>query len=361
MTDPSPQSRRRWLSFAAGIAVSIACLASIFWRLDFAAIRGAFAAADYRALPLMIGVVYCLLWLNARRWTWLLRPLGSFTTKQTFPPLVVGFAMNNILPARLGELVRVHVFCREHRTPPLAVLAGVALERVFDVVAIVAFFVIGLISIPQVDPRVHQSAWLLGSLALAAFATAIAYVIWTERVTRIIDAVLRRTPLVSDNLRGRLLRWLTQGADGLGVLRNGPLVAWALVNTLLQWSLAGLQMYIALRSFGVSIPPSACCLLVAVVAVGVTVPSAPGYVGVIQALFLVVINEQTVGIKDASAVFGASVYYHMTQYILVTVGGLFYLNRMGLTLSETQQVAAEPVAAAPADSAPHDAPRRFAA
>ncbi|MCA9055598.1 MAG: flippase-like domain-containing protein, partial [Planctomycetaceae bacterium] len=130
------------------------------------------------------------------------------------------------------------------------------------------------------------------------------------------------------------------GADGLGVLRDRTLVTKSLLNTLAQWGLAGLQMTIALWSFGVEISPATGCLLVAVVAVGVTVPSAPGYLGVIQALFLLVVNEQTVGVTNASAVFGASVYYHMTQYVLVTFGGLFLLHREGLTVAQTQSVAA---------------------
>ncbi|MCA9055597.1 MAG: flippase-like domain-containing protein [Planctomycetaceae bacterium] len=199
MSQPPPFYRRRWFSFAVGVAVSVACLGGILVRLDFEQLKSAFTTADYRAFPLMIGVVFCLLWLNAWRWTWLLRPMGRFETRETFPPLVIGFAMNNILPARLGELIRVHVFCRRHKSAPMSVLAGVALERVFDIVAIVAFFIVGLSFLPDVDPRIHQSAWVLGGLSLAAFASAGAYVLWTERATRILDAVLQRIPLVSDS------------------------------------------------------------------------------------------------------------------------------------------------------------------
>ena len=346
--------------FSLGIAVSIACLAAILIRLDLQQIGAAFAAADYRALPILIACIGGVFWLNSRRWTWFLRPLGDFSTRETFSPLVVGFAMNNLLPARLGELVRVHIFCRKHKTSPVAILSGIALERVFDVIAIIVLLVIGLSGMPDVDPRIRQTGWLLAAAAGAAIGMAVAYVVWTRPATRLLDAILSRTPFVSDALRERLLDWLSHGADGLGVLRNRRLVARSLLNTLLQWSLAGLQMSIALWSFGVEIPPAAACLLVAVVALGITVPSAPGYLGVIQALFLLVVNEQTLGVTNESAVFGASVYYHMTQYALVTCSGLFLLHREGLSLAQAQSVEEasdliESTGALSDDGAPEDA------
>ncbi len=346
-----------------GAAVSVGCLAFILAGLDFEQIRLAFTTADYRTLPVMIVVVTSLLVLNSWRWTWMLRSLGRFGVRDTFPPLMIGLAMNNVLPARLGELVRVDIFCRRHQSPRAAVLAGVALERVFDVAAVMVFLVIGLVSIPDIDPRVKEGALWLTGLAAVAFALSAVFVLWTERVTAVLDSVLKRMPLLSDRVRGWVLQTLRQGADGLAVLRDPRLVARCLFNTLAQWGLAGLQMTLALWAFDVQIAPATACLLVAVVALGVTVPSAPGFLGVIQALFLLVINERTVGPVDPAAVFAASVYYHMTQYLLVTVSGLAFLSRFGLSLSQVQAAAATGAHTIPlpvASEAPAPAIRRAA-
>jgi uncharacterized protein (TIRG00374 family) len=352
---PTNTSRRR-LSLLLGVGVSIGCLGYILAGLDFAAIRHAFTSADYRTLPVMVVVVSSLLVLNAWRATWMLRPLGQFSIGETFSPLMIGLAMNNVLPARLGELVRIDVFCRKHHTPRAAVLAGVALERVFDVAAVMVFLGIGLVSIPRIDPRVQAAAWWLASLATVAFALAGAFVVWTAQVSAVLDAVLRRLPLPVGFTQWIQRTW-RQGADGLGVLRDPRMVVACLLNTVAQWGLAGLQMSLALWAFDVTITPATACLLVAVVALGVTVPSAPGFLGVIQALFLLVINERTVGAVDPAAVFAASVYYHMTQYVLVTVSGLILLGRSGLSLTQVQ---AE-VGKRDAPAVPTQAPLRRAA
>ena len=73
-----------------------------------------------------------------------------------------------------------------------------------------------------------------------------------------------------------------------------------------------------------------------VTAFGVTVPSTPGFFGVIQYCFR--ISLQPFGLNMA-AVLGASVYYHLTQYILVTATGLFFLSRMGLRLGDLRREA----------------------
>ena len=72
-------------------------------------------------------------------------------------------------------------------------------------------------------------------------------------------------------------------------------------------------------------------VLLGVVALGVSVPASPGYFGVIQGCFIAVLS----GLSDQQeAVFAASVYYHLANYIPVTLLGLYYFNRSGLTLHE---------------------------
>jgi uncharacterized protein (TIRG00374 family) len=349
--------RRRWLTFAVGVGVSGGCLGGILAQLDFHQIRHAFTTAEYHTLPVMVLVVSALLALNSWRWTWMLRPLGRYRVRETFPPLMIGLAMNNVLPARLGEFIRVDAFCRRHKAPRAAVLAGVALERVFDVAAVMVFLAIGLISLPGADARVQQAALWLGGLAVVAFAAAGAFVVWTPQVSRLMQSLLSRSPLPAA-ASAWAERILQQGADGLGIIRHPRLLASCLVNTLAQWALAGLQMTLALRAFDVEIAPATACLLASVVAIGVTVPSAPGFLGVIQALFLLVVNERTVGPVDSAAVFAASVYYHMTQYLLVTATGLLLFTRASLTGATA---AASPDESADlATSSPRDADARDA-
>jgi glycosyltransferase 2 family protein len=71
---------------------------------------------------------------------------------------------------------------------------------------------------------------------------------------------------------------------------------------------------------------------------GVTIPSTPGYFGVIQMCFQISMNAQAIK-PDPSLVLGASLYYHISMYIPVTALGLYYLHRSGMHLKDLQQAA----------------------
>jgi uncharacterized membrane protein YbhN (UPF0104 family) len=79
-------------------------------------------------------------------------------------------------------------------------------------------------------------------------------------------------------------------------------------------------------------------IVTGVTAFGVTIPSTPGYFGVIQMCFQVSMNAQQLR-PDPSLVLGASVYYQMSMYIPVTMLGLYFVQQMGLSLKDLQRAA----------------------
>ena len=119
-------------------------------------------------------------------------------------------------------------------------------------------------------------------------------------------------------------------------MRSARLVFWIAVTSLLQWLINGLSIYVALWSFGVRLSPQTSLVVMGVVAVAVTIPSSPGFFGVIQGAF--VLSLEPLGVAKADA-FAASIYYHISQYIPVTLIGLYYLNRSGLRLGELNRSA----------------------
>lgn len=162
------------------------------------------------------------------------------------------------------------------------------------------------------------------------------YVVWTKPFVRLFEAVLKRVPGVPEGLRGKVAGMLETGAEGLASLKSPTLIAGILFTSILQWALNGVQVHLALWSFGVEVSPLVSCIVLGVVAFGVTVPSSPGYFGVIQLCFMTVLALFT---TDQASVFGASVYYHMSQYIPVTLIGLYYFNATGLKVREVEETA----------------------
>src|SRR5690606_9982999 len=117
-------------------------------------IGAAFRQADYRTVPVIWVVLAIFYWLKSRRWVVLLSPIGQFSNYECFRAILIGFAFNNLLPARIGEFVRIFVFARRNRLSNTTVLSTVALERIFDSVAIFAIFLVGLQLVPSLPPDV---------------------------------------------------------------------------------------------------------------------------------------------------------------------------------------------------------------
>lgn len=331
--------RNRWVQLGVGIAVSVACL---YWAVAgilqnqnaLEQIQSAFARANYRTLPLlwlMIAVFYSL---KAWRWRLLLRPLGDFHTfRDCLPPTMIGFAFNNLLPAHLGDFVRVFVFARQHQVTKTAVLSSAVLERVFDVIAILGYLGLGLALVPGMDPNLQKAAIVIAVLAAGFIVAALIYLFWTQPFVMFAEGILARVPLVPVGLRRKICGMLETGADGLRSLHNPKLVLGIVMSSIGQWALNGLMIHVSLWSFGVEVSPLVSCIVLGVTAFGVTVPSSPGYFGVIQLCFMTVLQLFT---KDEAAVFGASVYFHLAQYVPVTLIGLAYFSATGLKVADVQ-------------------------
>ncbi|QDU36213.1 hypothetical protein Mal4_04970 [Maioricimonas rarisocia] len=345
MSESSPRwHQSRTVQLTIGLLVTAGCLAWAFYEMCredppavvLRQIGSAFASANYLTLIPMLIALAIFYWLKTWRWQMLLRPLGHFSVPSLFGPVMIGFAFNNLLPAHLGEFVRVFVASRDQKLPMPAVLSSVVLERVFDVLAILAFLGLGLSFVPGMDPDVQNQAITVAIVAAAGVLSVVAFVLWTGPFVRLTERILELMPFVPDRLRDKLTGMLESGAAGLSAIKNVRLLLGIVATSLIQWALNGLLVYLSLRAFGIEISPLVACIVLGVVAFGVTVPSSPGYFGVIQLCFLMVLKLFT---DDTREVFAASIYYHMAQYIPVTLIGLYYFNKSGLSVREVEREA----------------------
>ncbi|HET6423712.1 MAG TPA: lysylphosphatidylglycerol synthase transmembrane domain-containing protein, partial [Planctomycetaceae bacterium] len=324
----SPQHRAHASHFwglVIGIVISIVCLGAALGgmlrdREALAQIGTAFATANYISLLPYWAALTAFYLLKAWRWRLLLQPLGDFhTTRDLLPPVMIGFAFNNVLPAHLGDFVRVFVFARQQRLPSAAVLSSVVLERVFDIIAVLFVLGGGLLFVPQLDPGVQRTSLVFAGISAVGMLGAIGFVIWTKPFVTLFEAILGRLPFIPAGLRAKLTGMLEASASGLASLKQPRLLLGIVASSFAQWLLNAALVHMSLWSFGIHVTPAVSCLVVGVTAFGVTVPSSPGYFGVIQLCFMTVLK---LFVDNQPAVFAASVYYHLAQYIPVTLIGL---------------------------------------
>ena len=339
-----PFYQRRSVQLIVGVAVS----AFFLWlamkdllqdEKNRAEMVRAFQQANYATLPVIWLVLFIFYWIKAWRWAMLLSPVGKFAPlRDLFPPLMIGFAFNNLLPAHLGDVVRVFVFAGQRDIKKTAVLSTVVLERVFDIIAILCYLGVGLFFVEGLHPSVRQSAVVFGIFSACGVLGALAYVIWTPWFVRLAEWGMNVVPILPVPIRGKITGMMEAGAEGLASLKSPRTLAGIMLTSLAQWGLNGVLVYLSIWSFDIPLesPVLVSCIVLGVVAFGVTIPSSPGYFGVIQYCFMLVLE---LFINDQPRVFAASVYYHLSQYIPVTIVGLAFMFWKGLNMSKVESLA----------------------
>ena len=287
-----------------------------------------------------VGVATSLFPLRLVRWRLLLRREDG----QAYPwlPLwhavAMGFAANNVLPFRAGEVVRTVAASRLTGARLSTSLASVAVERVFDALTVVGLLSLALL-LPGMPPgllvagipvqRVATTAGALAAAALVAAGLVVAFPLAAERMVR------RLVP--SDRLALKLVGLLEGIRQGLGVLQSPARLAGVVFWSVVLWLVNALSFYLAFRAFELPVGYVVALILQGVLAFGIAVPSAPGYVGPFEAIITAVLAVYGIGPSQAVAY---AVGYHLTTFVPITLLGVWSATRTGLGLSATAREAA---------------------
>ena len=317
---------RVWL----GIAISLFFLAWAFRQVsDFGSVALALRGANYLYLVPALGAYFFGVWLRAARWHYLLRPLRPVPAGRLFPIVVIGYMANDVLPARLGELVRAYVLGDREDVSKTAVLATVAVERTFDGLTMLVFMAAVGAFIP-LDARlqsIFQAAALIFAAALAVFFVVASS---RARTLRLLETPLRVLP---EHLRTRVGSVVERFLGGLGVMQSWRLLAATLALSIGAWLAEATMYYLVALGFGLSLVVPAYVLTTAVANLGGMVPSSPGYIGTFEWFALASLSLFGLG---ADAAISYVLVLHVALLVPVTLLGFFYLWRYGLSLRQLQ-------------------------
>jgi uncharacterized protein (TIRG00374 family) len=321
-----------------GIGVTVVCLWLAFYQVDFRELLGALAGADYRWL--VPAAMFWLLGYAVRTLRWRLILTGAETGSlfDLFGVLMAGFATNNLLPARLGELARAYLLRRRTGLRKTFVLASIFLERVFDGLALVTIIV--ALSVFMDLPTWVRDVEAAATVLFVGVALGVSILLYRhELAARMVAYAARPLP--------RRLATFTVGAfgsfvHGLSSMRNPGVVAGTAVLSLVVWSLEWAAYVSVASAFNLGLSPAqlaaACAFMLVVVNLGIMLPAAPGYVGTFQFFAVAALGVWGVPREPALAV---AIVAHLVQYLLVTSIGLVFFGREHVTLRSMAAVSRE--------------------
>lgn len=269
---------RRLLQFSLGLACAVFFLALAFYRAPLSEVGAILARTDPLWLAAALAVYALNLALRARRWQVILRATAAVPYPTVARVLLVGYGLNAIMPARLGELFRAEFFKRTYGIPRVPVLTSIVVERLFDGLTVVGCLALGLLfaagggrSAPVLTDATIAGAILFGGVLVMALGFG-------------------RLPL-----SGLLARWprLAEPAAavqrGLAVLRSRRGLAVAAL-TLLVYVPDTLTLWLVVKALGFHLGFADTLVCVGAIALSTLLPSGPGFLGTLQFAFALAVE-----------------------------------------------------------------------
>ncbi|HET7586396.1 MAG TPA: lysylphosphatidylglycerol synthase transmembrane domain-containing protein [Gemmatimonadaceae bacterium] len=345
----------RWRG-ALGIALSALLLVWVLHGVTWAEVAAHVRRANVALLVLSAFVATLTFPLRARRWRTILEPIaGRLPFGMLWRATAVGMMANNVLPARTGELIRAYVLTREtDRVRYATAFASIAADRAFDAIVVLVLLVAAVFDPAFPATRLGgvagahaMSTWIGFGAALVGGALVALYVLlfFPALLARMVSAIARR---IAPSLERRGVDLVHAFAGGLTVLRRPTHAAAVLWWTLLHWLTNALAFWIGFRAVGIDAPLTSALLVQGLIALGIAIPSAPGFWGIFEAAGKV--GLAIYGVHESLAVTWA-VAYHVVSFIPITLIGIYYVGRLGLRMGELRRMNAAPDAPPGTDAA----------
>ena len=330
--------------FWAGVAVSVITLAVLVLLVDRRELWHALATANYLYLAPAIVIYFIGQWFRSMRWQFLLSPVANIPVKRLYPVVIIGYMANNVLPARLGELVRALLLSqREPAVSAPASLATLSVERLYDGLTLLT---IGAVAAPVLlaaglfdgaSASYRTTAALLAVGVMLSFVVALAGFTALAVSQRAVNGLITGTRILPGRFRPLAAEIIRGFVEGLGTL-NSPRkhVTLFLISLPVWLAEAGVYLILAYSFDLHTYFPSFWLLVLAVLLVMVTsnlITAIPASVGGIGP-FEVVAQQTLVGLGiGAAAAASYSVAVHLVAlWLPVNLVGVALLLRLNLSL-----------------------------
>lgn len=317
-----------------GLLLSAACLVLIFRKFDLEKLWEALSTIRMDLLLVALAVFLTTFLVRTLRWQVLLRPTRPLPYSRLFGVVMIGYMANNVLPARLGEVVRAYVLAQKEGVRKSSSLATIFIERIFDGLsllfilgAMLIAYQLGWLSLQHPFPNSIQWAGIVAAIIFSlAFLAVLALEFYPPFGLLLAAGVENFAPVT---LKTRLLSILTAFREGVACVRSFGTMVFVLFCSLLIWTIEGVTYTLVGSAFSLDLPLRAYFTTMVIVNLGTLIPSAPGYLGTFQ--FFCWLSLGLFGISKELAV-SYGLVLNVMEYLPVTLVGVAFLLLANLNL-----------------------------
>lgn len=327
--------KRVWI----GLLLSAIFVALFFVTVDFRRLMEALMGANY--VYVVPGIVLYLIgvWFRTLRWQRLLLHIGAVPTTRLFPVVVVGYMANNLLPLRLGELVRSYYVGDREQISKAAALVTIFIERLLDALTLLLFILVIAVFVPLIGlaegfGELWSLPWplLAGAISvpfIVAFGLLVVVAYAPTKVRALIALAMR---LIPPAFESRLMHIVDMFLEGLQSLKSPSTLLVVFILSVPIWLFeAGLFVLVG-YSFGFheiydSLPELivAMVLVTAIANIGASIPAGPGGIGLFEIIARETLVLLPLAAVDRSVAGGYVAVVHACLLIPMIVLGQYFL------------------------------------
>ncbi|MFC2061153.1 lysylphosphatidylglycerol synthase transmembrane domain-containing protein [Elusimicrobiota bacterium] len=324
---------KRKLTLIIGIPLSILCLYLALRKVDFSKTLQLLTQTNYiYLLPAIILFIIDFL-LRSLRWKVLLSPVKKCRYIDLLSTLYIGFFANSVLPMRMGEVIRAVMVGEKEKISKTSSIATIALERLLDGFAILILLIMAFFVFPF--PENIKRIWIIGAFVFSFLLLLLYGLIYLRSFTlKVLTSLFKMLP---NNFEEKIERLLDKFLAGLEILRKTRHFFLTMTISMGVWLADASVFYFVAKGMGIQqITFIGAIFIMAVIALGISIPSSPGYIGVYE--YFGVLGCSILGIEKSSAL-SFILLTHIMQILIISIIGMFFLTREHISLFQLEKKA----------------------
>lgn len=311
------------------VLTNLISFGSLYWALRDAKLgelKDDLATMDWNWVGVAVVADILVYFWHAWRWGMVLRPVTRVRYWDSLRAIYVGLFANEILPFRMGEVIRCYLLGRWIRQPFSVVLSSALIERIFDGIWLTGglFVVLKVIPWPRKMNFLVDGAYALGFLVLFG-ALVLAIAMFQRR---------RFAPMVNEPAWRRHLRVLM---DDLSLIGHSRYLYFAAFASLPYLLIQVLPIYFVMRGYGFDLSIGTGLVLMIILRLGSVPPQAPGNIGIFQLMARLTLEEIFQVVPAEAARFSLVLWGVVTLPLLI--GGFIALLFTGAHIDDLRMQA----------------------
>ena len=318
-----------------GIGVSALFLYSALRGLRLPLVWEAVKHANYWWIIPGVAIYFVGVFIRTWRWYYMLRQFKDVSIKRLFPVVCIGYAGNNIYPARAGEVIRSYVLKKNEDIPISGSLATVLVERIFDGLVMLLFVFLALPFVSGIPPKYRSFVILLSIIFGVALVLFIAVAARPEWVIKLYSPLAQL--IIPAKIRPKTDSMIERFLFGLASLQSPKDVVMIFFTSILIWLAETMKYWFVMHAFDFSVSFITLMLMNGIVNLFTTLPSAPGYIGTFDAPGIKVLVD--VGGVDPIIATAYTLVLHAALWLPITALGVYYFFKARLRWSDFEKAA----------------------